>query len=181
MEHRTSTATTIDHVVRKDWKLFPGAKEEPITGPNVYRFTLHAAKGKTGERDLSEEKIHDAAPKVLKDLNEAKLREYIADPAVGGPVRAGLVKALEIRQKVSDAEKHFADLTKQLKAISDDQARLRDNLKVIPQTSEPYKDFLKKFVTQETEIEGLQRQSPAGQRHEPAAGAAGVRDDLDRG
>jgi len=24
---------TIDHVVRKEWKLFPGAKEEPIAGP----------------------------------------------------------------------------------------------------------------------------------------------------
>ncbi|HEX3314226.1 MAG TPA: hypothetical protein VHR72_05000, partial [Gemmataceae bacterium] len=57
---------TIDHVVRKEWKLFPGGKDEPIAGPHVYRFTLHADKSKTGERDLSEEKIADTAPKVVK-------------------------------------------------------------------------------------------------------------------
>jgi hypothetical protein len=149
---------TIDHVVRKEWKLFPGGKEEPIVGPHVYRFTLHADKSKTGERDVTEEKISDTAPKVVKDLSDAKVREYMVNDAVSVQVKAGLAKVLELRQKVADAEKSFADLTKQLKAISDDQARLRENLHVIPQTAEPYKDFLKKFVTQEAEIETLQRQ-----------------------
>ena len=149
---------TIDHVVRKEWKLFPGGKDEPIVGPHVYRFTLHADKSKTGERDVSEEKVSDSAPKVVKDLSDAKVREYMVNPAVSDPVKAGLAKTLDLRQKTADAEKQFADLTKQLKAISDDQARLRENLHVIPQTAEPYKDFLKKFVTQEAEIETLQRQ-----------------------
>ena len=149
---------TIDHVVRKEWKLFPGGKEEPIVGPHVYRFTLHADKSKTGERDVVEEKVSETAPKVVKDLSDAKVREYMVNAAVSEPVRAGLAKTLDLRQKVADAEKSFADLTKQLKAISDDQARLRENLHVIPQTAEPYKDFLKKFVTQEAEIETLQRQ-----------------------
>jgi hypothetical protein len=149
---------TIDHVVRKEWKLFPGGKDEPIAGPHVYRFTLHADKSKTGERDLSEEKIADTAPKVVKDLSDAKIREYMVEPMVSDAVKAGLAKTLELRQKTADAEKQFADLTKQLKALSDDNARLRENLHVIPQTAEPYKDFLKKFVTQESEIETLQRQ-----------------------
>ena len=154
---------TIDHVVRKEWKLFPGGKDEPIVGPHVYRFTLHAGKSKTGERDLTEEKVSDTAPKVVKDLSDAKVREYLVNPAVSDAVKAGLGKTLELRQKTADAEKQFADLTKQLKAISDDQGRLRENLHVIPQTSEPYKDFLKKFVTQEAEIEGLQRQVRAAE------------------
>ena len=89
-----------------------------------------------------------------------KLREYLVNPAVsdqdeGGP-REG---ARSPRQKLEEAEKTFAnDLTGQLKAASADQARLRENLQVIPQNAEPYKDFLKKFVTQEADIETLQRQ-----------------------
>ena len=154
---------TIDHVVRKEWKLFPGGKDDPIAGPTVYRFTLKTEKGKTGERSLSEEKIAATAPKVVKDLSDAKLREYMVEPNVSEPVKAGLAKVLDLRQKVADTEKSFSDLTKLLKALSDDQGRLRDNLKVIPQTAEPYKDFLKKFVTQETEIDTLQRQVRAAE------------------
>ena len=51
---------TIDHVVRKDWTLLPGANEKQMAGPNVYRFSLHVDKRKTGERDLVEEKTYDA-------------------------------------------------------------------------------------------------------------------------
>jgi hypothetical protein len=51
----------------------------------------------------------------------------------------------------------MAEAEKQLKAVTTDQARLRENLQIIPQSAEPYKRFLDKFVTQETEIEALQR------------------------
>ena len=93
----------------------------------------------------------------MSDLGETKLREYLAHPAVSEAVKAGLTRALELGQRKADAEKTFADLKRQLKAVSVDQARLRENLHVIPQTSEPYKDFLKKFVTQEAEIDALQQ------------------------
>ena len=46
----------------------------------------------------------------------------------------------------------------QLKQLSADQARLRENLKIIPQSTEPYKKFLDKFVAQESDIEALQKQ-----------------------
>ena len=60
--------------------------------------------------------------------------------------------------KLAETAKNLAEQEKQLKLLSDDQARLRENLKIIPQTSEPYKKFLDKFVSQEGEIEGYQKQ-----------------------
>ena len=36
--------------------------------------------------------------------------------------------------------------------------RLRENLKIIPQSSEPFKKLLDKFLSQETEIENFQKQ-----------------------
>jgi hypothetical protein len=43
---------TIDHVVRNDWTLLPGGAEKPVAGPNVYRFSLHVDKRKSGKRYL---------------------------------------------------------------------------------------------------------------------------------
>ena len=42
--------------------------------------------------------------------------------------------------------------------ITDDQVRLRANFERLPPTSDAYKRYLKKFDTQETEIESLQGQ-----------------------
>ena len=42
--------------------------------------------------------------------------------------------------------------------LTEDQARMRENLNIIPQSSEHFKKFLEKFVGQETQIEGLQKQ-----------------------
>ena len=57
----------------------------------------------------------------------------------------GLPGILEIVQK-----------EQRLKEIAADQERLRANLEKVPPTSEAYKRYLKKFDTQESEIEQLQ-------------------------
>ena len=149
---------TIDHVVRKDWTLLPGDGAKPVVGPHVHRFVLHVGKRKTAERDLVEERTFDGPAMLVKNVGEGTLRGYLAHPAVSAPMKAGLTKTIELRRKLEEGEKQVGNLSGQLKAASADQARLRDNLHVIPQTAEPYKDFLKKFVTQEAEIDALQRQ-----------------------
>jgi uncharacterized protein (UPF0335 family) len=42
-----------------------------------------------------------------------------------------------------------------LNALLQDQPRLREDFKALPQTSEQYKRFLEKFDKQETEVEKL--------------------------
>ena len=45
---------------------------------------------------------------------------------------------------------------RQLQQITEDQARLRANLKEMPPTAAAYKRYLDKFDKQETQVEGLQ-------------------------
>ena len=47
-------------------------------------------------------------------------------------------------------------MQQQLKEITDDQARLRANIKEVPSTSPVYKKYLDKFEKQEGEIEEMQ-------------------------
>ena len=92
--------------------------------------------------------------------------------AVSDAVKGGLTKERELYRKSSEAAKTLTDLQRQFKAAGDDQTRIRQNLSVIPQSSEPFKKFLDKFVAQEAEIENLQRQI----RTAEAAQAAAVRE-----
>ena len=147
---------TADHVIRKEWSRID-PKGDPQPGPDVYRFKLEVAKGKTASQEIIEERVFAERLNNLGQLPEAKLREYLAHPAPSAEVKAALVKALALQAKLAEISKRSSDLERSLKTVSDDQGRLRDNLKIIPQSSEPYKRFLDKFVAQETEIENLQR------------------------
>ena len=63
-----------------------------------------------------------------------------------------------------------------MKAITDDQARLRANLEKVPPASAAYKRYLEKFDTQETEIEKLQTEIE--QKHEAERGQRKEYEDL---
>ena len=146
----------IDHVIRKEWKVVSPA-EDPKSGPDIFRFKLAIAKGKTGSHVINEEKIHVEKGKSIRDIPETKLREYLAHAVPSAEVKAALTKALDLQTKITETTKKLAEANQSLKTIGDDQARLRDNLKIIPQSTDPYKRFLDKFVAQESEIEGLQK------------------------
>ncbi len=147
----------IDHIVRTGWKRLDGKGGEQV-GPAVYRFQLEVAAGKTGHREVLEERTFLERNRSLWNASAMEVRELLAHPLPSAKVKEALTKTLELRRKLLDTKKELAERKDQLKILSEDQARVRENLKIIPTTTEPYKDFLKKFVAQETEIEALQRQ-----------------------
>ncbi len=147
---------TIDHVIRKDWSRID-PKGDPQHGPGVFRFKLDVGKGKTASQEIVEERVYSDEVKQIAPGSEARLREFLAHPVPSADVKVSLAKVLGLQAKWSEIDKQLSELEKSLKVISDDQSRLRENLRIIPQTSDPYKRFLDKFVAQETEIESLQK------------------------
>jgi Holliday junction DNA helicase RuvB len=61
------------------------------------------------------------------------------------------------------AEEDAAELALRPQTLDDfiGQKQVRENLKIIPATSEHYKDFLKKFVTQEAQIPSISHGIPS--------------------
>jgi hypothetical protein len=147
---------TVDHVVRPEWRRLDDDQEQ--AGPAVFRFQLEVHAGKTGNKTIVEEHTRQDTMPGIKEVPETKLREFLADPAPSADVKAGLTKALNLSGKLIEQKHQLDETTKELKALSDDQARLRSNLAIIPQSAEPYKQFLQKFVRQESEIDTFQRQ-----------------------
>jgi hypothetical protein len=66
-------------------------------------------------------------------------------------------RAQELRLTLAKAQREVQDQERQLKAITDDQARLRLNLREMPTTAQAYKRYLDKFDRQEPQVEQLQR------------------------
>ncbi len=95
---------------------------------------------------------------AIKDLSEAKVREYLASKAVSAEVKAALQKEMLLQSRIAETKKELAEAEKQLKAVSDDQARSAREPARHPAVGRAVQAFLDKFVTQENEIDTLQRQ-----------------------
>jgi septal ring factor EnvC (AmiA/AmiB activator) len=79
-------------------------------------------------------------------------------------LKSALQKVIAFRHRLAETGREVAHLEQKLKAITDDQVRLRTNLEKVPPASAAYKRYLEKFDTQETEIEKLQTEIE--QKHE---------------
>jgi hypothetical protein len=148
---------TIDHIVRAGWQLLPDP-DNAKTGPAVERFIVPVSAKKTAAKEFVEERTTIERTPPVSGLLVDRIRQLIAHPAASPELKAGLTKVLTLGQKLGDANARHGALDRQLRALSEDQARMRQNLGIIPQSSEHYKKFLEKFVAQETEIEQLQKQ-----------------------
>ncbi len=148
---------TVDHIIRPEWVRL-GKEGIEQRGPDVFRFTLDVKAGKTADQEVIEEKTHLGKIQGIKETPEIRLQEYLVSPVPSADVKAALTRYLDLNGKLRDNKHKLDDVEGQLKSLSADQSRLRENLRIIPQTSEPYKKFLEKFVTQEGEIDGLQKQ-----------------------
>jgi hypothetical protein len=94
----------------------------------------------------------------LSKVDDDVLKKFIVDPAPSAKVKVVLQQVLDQRRQLEAVTQDLADKKAAYDILTKDQARVRDNLKIVPQTSEHYKEFLTKFVNQEKQIEDSQRQ-----------------------
>jgi len=145
----------IEHPFRADFTLV--SKDKPAErARDVYRFEVKLPAGKTASTEVVEEKDVNTTI-TLTNSDDNTMRFFLSQPIVSDAVKGALTKAIGLKGKVNDTAREIAQLQKQLKDITDDQARLRANLKEMPSTAEAYKRYLKKFDDQETQIEDFQK------------------------
>ena len=71
-------------------------------------------------------------------------------------VKEGLDHALKLRWATAKTQREIQELQRQLNVITDDQGRLRANLRDTPATAAAHKRYLVKLDEQETQIEKYQ-------------------------
>ena len=145
----------LEHPVRNDFHLTDDTAKPAETASDVYRFEVKVPAGKTAVQAVTEERVINEQVQ-LTNSNDDQIR-FFSNSAVSSPkVKEGLKQALELRAALNKTQREIAEQELQLKTITDDQARLRANLKEMPPTAAAYKRYLDKFDSQETQIEKYQ-------------------------
>jgi hypothetical protein len=144
----------IEHPYRPEFHLV--SKDKPAEqARDVYRFELKVPAGKDGSTEVVEER--DVVSTVqLTNSDDQTLRYFLNQTIISPGVKEALKQAIALKDKLAGTQQELGHVEQQLKVISEDQARLRANLREMPPTAAAYKRYLEKFDKQETEIENLQ-------------------------
>src|SRR5207248_11054216 len=137
----------VEHPHRTDFHLT--TKEKPWeTAADFHRFKVRVPAGKTVPLTVSEEKVVSSRVS-LTNLDDQAIRVFMNAPVTSPKVKDALTRALTLRGRVAEAQRELQQLDRQLKVITDDQERLRKNLREMPKEAVAYKRYLKKFDDQE--------------------------------
>ncbi len=145
----------IEHPVRNEFKLVEDKVKPTEVASDVYRFEIKVPAGKTETQVVTEERIINQGFQV-SNIDDNQIRIFVNNPITSEKVKKGLQSALELRYAVAKTQREIGEQQNQLKVITDDQQRLRANLKEMPPTAAAYKRYLDKFDAQETQIEKYQ-------------------------
>jgi hypothetical protein len=145
----------IEHPVRNEFKLVEDKGKPAEVAADVYRFEVKVPAGKTETQVVTEERVISQNFQV-SNIDDNTIRVFLNSPVTSEKVKKGLQSALELRWAVAKTQREIAEQQNQLKVITDDQVRLRANLKEMPATAAAYKRYLEKFDAQETQIEEYQ-------------------------
>jgi hypothetical protein len=144
----------LEHPFSPQYKLV--SKEQPRERTaELYRFEVTVPAGKRVATTVIEERDVLLAEQLCA-LTEQKVRELLALKVCSEKVKATIKEILARQAKQSALQRELAGVQQQLAALTQDQVRLRANIKEMPASSAAYKRYLAKFDTQETEIEKLQ-------------------------
>jgi hypothetical protein len=144
----------IEHPYRPAFKLVSEAKPAE-RARDVYRFEVKLPANKTADLEVAEE-VDITNAMEISNTDDETMRFFLSQPVLTAKVKESLQKAMALKTKVSSTQQELAQVGKELKIITDDQTRLRANLKETPPTAPVYKRYLEKLEKQESEIDKLQ-------------------------
>jgi hypothetical protein len=90
---------------------------------------------------------------AITNVPDQRIEFFIIQNTVSPAVQEAFRTALKLKSEWQAVQKEVQGENSAVKSIEQDQARMRANMERVPQTSEAYKRYLKKFDDQETEIE----------------------------
>jgi septal ring factor EnvC (AmiA/AmiB activator) len=108
--------------------------------------------GQTATQTVAEERDLTSTA-LLTNSPDEQVRVFLRSPVVSAKVKDGLRKAQELRWEWARAQREIAEQQRQLQAITEDQTRLRANLREVPQTSPLHQRYLDKLGKQEDDVE----------------------------
>jgi hypothetical protein len=149
----------VEHPIRQGWKLVDTPRPVETT-PTLYRFKNTAVANKVTVLTVREEYVQDETIAMLS-TDVAQLMYYSRAGEIPKDVRDAIAKAIRLKQAVLDAERQIGLRSQQINEITQEQTRIRENMKTVAQGSPYYDRLLSKLNEQESSIETLQKERNA--------------------
>jgi len=147
-------AFIVEHQVRPNWGV-QGEMKMVEGSARCCQITMKAEGNKLVRQAVNEERTV-AKKEPIAGMTDDRVKTILASPAVKGPVKENLSKAIGMRTGLELAATTLKDMRDKAKEISEEQSRLRTNMDKLPQMSELYKRYLMKLDTEETALEKVQ-------------------------
>jgi hypothetical protein len=162
--------------IEPDFKLVEPAKPAQKTAEE-YRFKVEAPAKKTVElKVVTERPVTETIALIDADLD--MMVQYARNTQTSPALRAALEQLVTRRRKITGLQGQRAALESELKAIDQEQSRIRQNMEQLDRNSALYNQYVKKLTAQETRIEKL-RQEIARLREGETAAEKELRDFTD--
>ena len=146
----------IAHPISSGWRLVDTQKPLETTS-GMYRFTEPLPAGKVTTLVVKEELV-EAERLAMLTTDITQLEVAVRGAEISQAVRDAVAKAVQLKRASMDVERQIAAHTQQIADITAEQARLRENMKTVAQSSQYYERLLAKLNEQESSIERLQRE-----------------------
>lgn len=149
----------VQHPYDQQWELVePEKRERPETATH-YRFRVNVP-GRQGEKNGS---------KVLKVVEQRMIDEHVAITNLNSDaiiwwtkqrqasreLVAALGRVVEMKERIATLTQELNRAQEQMKEIGEDQARTRENMRVLPQNNPLQAEYVQKWQQQEQQLEDL--------------------------
>ena len=145
----------IEAPFQADWRLVEPAEPTERTR-DVYRFALPVAAGKAASLKVVEERTVDQTIAVT-NLSHQLIEYYLQAREVSEEVKAFLRRTVELKDAVARTDQEIRRHEQRTREIGDEQARIRENLKTLPQNSPLYARYIATLTEQEDELEAIRK------------------------
>jgi hypothetical protein len=146
----------IEHPRRPGFELVDTQKPTE-TLPDRYRFQGNAPAGKVATFTVREQFVASSSIALL-DEDLEQLLTYSRNGAIPRDVSEALGKAIALRQSLAESERQINARNQQLGQITQEQLRIREDMKTVSANTQYYTRLLAKLNDQESLIEKLQRE-----------------------
>jgi hypothetical protein len=153
----------IEHPVRADWTLADNTQKPDGKTARYYRFRIPLGPHQKVELPVIERRaLMDTY--ALLNFSRQDLELFISRNYIDAQTRVVLEKIIDLKSSLAKAAAQLEAIEKEESDISEDQGRLRDNIKALTATAEA-KQLITRYVTkadtQETRLEQLNKNKQA--------------------
>lgn len=143
----------IEHPLRSDWELVEPAKGIEKTR-DAYRFRLALEGGKSRDIIFREQRME---PEILMlaNIQSDQVRFFISQKNISDKLRQALKELMGMQEALSAVRHERQQKEQRVKAITEEQNRIRPNMQTVNRNSESYSMWERKLVQQEKDLDQL--------------------------